>query len=1228
MATFLDDISIYNAKSAVVIKDLIINGDIETATLLSSLKSTANDESLTTEVRLNALTALINKGQLLDIPTPPYFPSSISFAANQVYTGLHNALDGLNTGDYYHLTYSEYLSVLAIVGGGNAVTFGNLTGEVNDSIQLAAAFNAKENVIASGSASRFFAWDKTWKPLLWSYITSTPSTLAGYGVSSSDTLFDGKYLQPSSVLSSYTIGSNTPVTNSNTLVGAIGNLQAQINSISGSSGTISTVGITTPVGFFLTIGNSPLTGAGGNISLSLASQAQNKVFAAPSGSNGTPLFRYLAASDLPTSGVTADTYGDGTQYPIITVDDYGRITNVSLQTAGGTGTVQSVEVEMPGEFVSGGTNPVTTIGTISFAWDSQAAGLVFASPASSSGTPGFRALEASDIPNIEISQVTNLAAALANNDNLNNLPNNQIWIGNPSSVPTQQSVSGVITINNTGVTSAVDNAFPLTGLEVIPTNTLLGRYDAPDGDVQVVTLSSDFNIDSFGELWLSTPPIPLITAPGQLITYNASLSPTPGQDALPAPTEGQILIGYPTRPAPDEYGLIWVTPGGVIDSIGVDGTVSLLDNSIDYSKLKDSATANVILGVGSTPGAISALNSADATAVLDSFAGTTKGLVPGGSGGDVTKFLNGAGTWTTITGGGTPGGSSGQIQFNDGGTAFGGTPQMEYVVSYGVYATASGFFLTDSASARNYTIGFNLTAVTGNEVWAFPNASSTFVGTNVAQSLTYKTLSTGSKIDLGGAAQYDMWYSADTAGTIDVIAGGAGNIGKYLKYTTGGPVWEGVSVTSTANLDGGAANQIPYQTGPGATGFITAPITADTFLKWNGSAFVWAGAGSGSGTVNAGTQYGIAYYPNATGGTVVDDITPPTAAVTQYFLQSNVLSIGTAVIPTWNTSTGTGSVVLDLSPVVDSATLLQPRIGNGSGNGHIHFRRGNTPGGLANNATLAFLSASKTASFEFNTDGFQSEFLFAAASTTKTYAFPDLTGTVGVIDSTQTLSLGINGTASGKLKLNGSSSNSITLQAPASPTTTTYTLPSADGVSGQVLRTNGSGTLSWVNTGPAGNKYISTTTSVTMPASTAFSLFVSILIPANTFGSGDIFRIVQRTFRPAGTTGAATIRMGFNTANSTSGAGMVWLVGSASSISAGTYPGTTQRHISIDGTTTTFANVGWGSASNDDIFFATNAYGQTTAIDWTINQYLIIGASTSSGADSLTSYFLSVSPLS
>ena len=60
--------------------------------------------------------------------------------------------------------------------------------------------------------------------------------------------------------------------------------------------------------------------------------------------------------------------------------------------------------------------------------------------------------------------------------------------------------------------------------------------------------------------------------------------------------------------------------------------------------------------------------------------------------------------------------------------------------------------------------------------------------------------------------------------------------------------------TATA-IAGGAANKIVYQLGADTTGFIDAPTTSNTYLKWSGTAFGWdtVAAGGGGTTTNAVT---------------------------------------------------------------------------------------------------------------------------------------------------------------------------------------------------------------------------------------------------------------------------------------------------------------------------------------------------------------------------------------
>jgi len=66
-----------------------------------------------------------------------------------------------------------------------------------------------------------------------------------------------------------------------------------------------------------------------------------------------------------------------------------------------------------------------------------------------------------------------------------------------------------------------------------------------------------------------------------------------------------------------------------------------------------------------------------------------------------------------------------------------------------------------------------------------------------------------------------------------------------------------VTVTNVAGITGGSANQLLYQSAVSTTSFVSAPTVTDTYLRWNGAAFVWS-AIAGAGTVTS---------VNASGGT-------------------------------------------------------------------------------------------------------------------------------------------------------------------------------------------------------------------------------------------------------------------------------------------------------------------------------------------------------------------------
>ena len=79
--------------------------------------------------------------------------------------------------------------------------------------------------------------------------------------------------------------------------------------------------------------------------------------------------------------------------------------------------------------------------------------------------------------------------------------------------------------------------------------------------------------------------------------------------------------------------------------------------------------------------------------------------------------------------------------------------------------------------------------------------------------------------------------------------------------TNAGTATTATTATTASNFAGGAANQIVYQTGSGASSFVTAPTTAGYVLSWNGSAFAWASAPAATSAINlaGGAQYQIPF---------------------------------------------------------------------------------------------------------------------------------------------------------------------------------------------------------------------------------------------------------------------------------------------------------------------------------------------------------------------------------
>jgi hypothetical protein len=161
------------------------------------------------------------------------------------------------------------------------------------------------------------------------------------------------------------------------------------------------------------------------------------------------------------------------------------------------------------------------------------------------------------------------------------------------------------------------------------------------------------------------------------------------------------------------------------------------------------------------------------------------------------------------------------------------------------------------------TITFGTTNITFAEI---SSAQIYSAGTGLTLTGTQFSLTTPVAVGNGGVG-FSSYTAGDLIyanGTTSLAKLGIGASSRILTSSGAAPQWtdpasvtvgsattattatSATTATTATNVAGGAANQIIFNSGASATSFITAPVTANHFLKWTGSAFTWDVAGAGS----------------------------------------------------------------------------------------------------------------------------------------------------------------------------------------------------------------------------------------------------------------------------------------------------------------------------------------------------------------------------------------------
>ena len=591
---------------------------------------------------------------------------------------------------------------------------------------------------------------------------------------------------------------------------------------------------------------------------------------------------------LPTTGVTAGTYGSTSSAPTITVDSYGRITAASSSsiTPASIGAAASSITITAGSGLTGG-GDLTANRTIAFA--SQAAFTILSNNSSASGVPTAVSLSAILDSNIGSTQGEMLFRGSGG------------WVGlSPGTSGQLLQTKGAgadpawTTISGVGTVTSVNGSGGTTGLTVTGgpitssgTLTLGGTLNIANGGTGQTTASAAFNALS------------PITSTGDLIIGNGTNSAT----RLAIGTSGYVLTSNGTTAS-------WAASSGGVSSFSA-GTTGFTPNSATTGAIVLSGTLNIANGGTG----ITSFGTGVQTALGQNVTGSGS-IVLATSPTLVTPALGtpSSATLTNATGLPLTTGVTGTLPIGNGGTG-----QTTASAAFNALSpiTSTGDLILGSGvnTATRLAIGSNGYVLTSNGT----TASWTALPANVSSFSAGTTGFTPNSATSGAVT---------LSGTLNIANGGTGitSFGTGVQTALGQNVTGSGSIVlatsptlATPTLGVASATSINKVT-------ITAPATGSTLTLADGSTLATSGAYSLTLTTTAATNVTL-----PTSGTLVN------TAVTTL---SSLVSIGTITTGTWNASVisvaygGTGASSLTANNVLlgNGTSALQVVAPGTSGN--------------------------------------------------------------------------------------------------------------------------------------------------------------------------------------------------------------------------------------------------------------------------------------------------------